>query len=61
MDVAAGSVFVPRTGETAAMLLDATLLERAFMELRVELRRRSALVWVPLQGILRMLRIEVPS
>ncbi len=60
LEVGNGAVFLPRTREMVSMLLEATLMERAFTELRAELKRQSPNAWIPLQGILRMLRIEVP-
>ncbi len=59
LEVADGAVFLPKSRETVSMLLEATTMERAFDELRNELRRRSPHVWIPMQGILRMLRLDV--
>jgi maltose alpha-D-glucosyltransferase/alpha-amylase len=60
LDLAGGAVFLPKTPVTTSMLLEATLMERVFTELRGELANRSPHIWIPLQGILRMLRLELP-
>jgi predicted trehalose synthase len=38
-------------------LLDTTILEKAFTNLRAELQRRPEMAWIPLQGILRLLDV----
>ena len=42
---------------SAEVLLEAALLEKAFMELRNELDQRPAMAWIPIEGILRMVGI----
>jgi maltose alpha-D-glucosyltransferase/alpha-amylase len=55
LETAKGSVFVPRNPAMISVLLECALVEKAFAELRSELRRRPDMVWIPLQGIVRML------
>ena len=53
LDTAKGSVLVP-SGPMLEVLLDAAVIEKAFVELRSELQRRPEMAWIPMQGILRM-------
>ncbi len=55
LDAAKGAPFLPRSPTSTAVLLDVTLLQKAFSELGSELRRRPEMVWIPLQGIRRLL------
>jgi maltose alpha-D-glucosyltransferase/alpha-amylase len=56
LDTANGAPFIPKNPTMIAVLLDASTLEKAFGELRTEMRRRPEMAWIPLQGILRMIR-----
>ena len=56
LDTAEGAPFLPKSDATRSLLLETALLERAFGELRTELRDRPEMAWVPMQAILRMLR-----
>jgi maltose alpha-D-glucosyltransferase/alpha-amylase len=56
LDTAGDAVFVP-TETTLSILLDTTILEKAFTNLRAELQRRPEMAWIPLQGILRLLDV----
>lgn len=49
--------FLPRTPQMMAVLLETALLEKAFAELRNELRHRPEMAWIPLQGILRLMNL----
>jgi trehalose synthase-fused probable maltokinase len=53
LEVAEGAVFLPRSPEELAALLNAFLLEKAVYELGYELNNRPGWVRIPLQGILR--------
>ena len=50
--------FVPSRVETTALLLDTVLLEKAFADLRHDLRRRPEMAWIPMQAILRQLNVH---
>lgn len=54
LETAKGSVLIPGA-PMLEVLLDAAILEKAFVELRTELHTRPDFVWIPMQGILRML------
>ena len=59
LDTAEGAVFLP--GEALVdVLLEASLLERAFGELNAHLQRRPEQAWIPIEGILRLLGVEPP-
>ena len=44
-----------------AVLIDTAVLEKAFTELRNELKHRPDMAWIPLQGILRLMSARGPS
>jgi maltose alpha-D-glucosyltransferase/alpha-amylase len=46
---------VPSDPETAQVLLDAFLIEKAAYELAYELNNRPAWVWIPLLGLITLL------
>ncbi|MBS2015784.1 MAG: maltose alpha-D-glucosyltransferase, partial [Deltaproteobacteria bacterium] len=52
-----GAPFVPKSHTTIATLLDIALVQKAFSELGNELGRRPDMVWIPLQGITRLLAV----
>ena len=54
LDVADDAPFVPKNPAMRSLLLEAATIEKAFAELRAELRRRPEMAWIPLQGILRL-------
>ncbi len=54
LETAGSASFLPSHRGTTSALLDATMLEKAFVELRNELRNRPSMAWIPMQGILRM-------
>jgi len=56
LETAAGAIFLPRSASMVTVLVETTTLEKAFAELRTEMRHRPEMVWVPLQGILRLVR-----
>ena len=56
LDTAEGAPFLPKSDATRSLLLETALLEKAFGELRTELRVRPEMAWVPMQAILRTLR-----
>ncbi|MDB4942751.1 MAG: Trehalose synthase [Labilithrix sp.] len=58
MDMAKDAPFIPKSKATASMLLETATIEKAFAELRVELGRNPENVWIPLQGILRLLGVQ---
>ena len=47
--------FVPKNPAMISVVLGSSLVEKAYVELRSELRRRPEMVWIPLQGIVRIL------
>jgi len=49
------AVFMPKSSEEIALLLNIYLLEKAVYELRYELNNRPAWIDVPLAGILEIL------
>lgn len=55
LDATKGAVFVPKSQATIATLLDIALVQKAFSELGSEMRRRPDMIWIPLQGITRLL------
>lgn len=57
LDAALDAPFVPDE-PMLSVLLDSAVLEKAFAELRTELKRRPNMAWIPMQGILRLLGIE---
>jgi maltose alpha-D-glucosyltransferase/alpha-amylase len=61
LDAATEAPFVPKSDAMVGVLLETALLERAFAELRDELRRRPETAWIPLQGIRRMLETNANS
>jgi maltose alpha-D-glucosyltransferase/alpha-amylase len=56
LDTAKNAPFVP-AGPMLAPLLEAAILEKAFLDLRGELLRRPDRAGIPIQAILRMLRV----
>jgi maltose alpha-D-glucosyltransferase/alpha-amylase len=58
LDAAAGAPFIPRTPAMVSILLECAQIEKAFAELRTELTARPDMVWIPLQGILRLLQAD---
>ena len=54
LETAKGSILVP-SARMAEVILDAAIIEKAFVELQSELQRRPDFAWIPMQGILRML------
>jgi maltose alpha-D-glucosyltransferase/alpha-amylase len=58
LDRAKGAPFVPKSTAMLSVLVEAAMLEKAFAELRSEMRNRPENMWIPLQGILRILGIE---
>ena len=58
LDTADGASFLPKSQATRAVLLETALLEKAFGELRTEMRDRPEMVWIPLQAILRVVRTK---
>jgi maltose alpha-D-glucosyltransferase/alpha-amylase len=61
LDTAKDAPFVPKNPVMTSVLLDTGTLEKAFAELRTEMRRRPEMAWIPLQGILRMLSARPPT
>jgi maltose alpha-D-glucosyltransferase / alpha-amylase len=61
LERAKGAVFVPASAEMLSVLLEATILQRAFHELREELPRRPEMAIVPIHGILRRLGLDPPA
>ncbi len=59
LDTAKDAVFVPNA-PMLGTLLEAAIVEKAFAELRTELHRHPEMAWIPIQGILRLLGIELP-
>jgi maltose alpha-D-glucosyltransferase / alpha-amylase len=57
LDAAKDAVFIPKSPAMRSALLEAMVLEKAFVELRSELRRRPQMAHVPLQGILRTIGV----
>jgi maltose alpha-D-glucosyltransferase/alpha-amylase len=55
LEKAEGTVLLPSSTAMLEVLLDAAIIEKAFLELRTELHQRPAYAWIPMQGILRML------
>ncbi len=55
-----GAPFVPSSPVMLSVLLEGSILQKAFSELREELRRRPDMIWIPIQGILRLLHLEPP-
>nr|WP_240488792.1 maltose alpha-D-glucosyltransferase [Labilithrix luteola] len=58
LDTAQHAPFMPKSTPLVSVLLEVSLMEKAFAELRTDLRGRPEMVWIPLQGILRMLGEE---
>ncbi|MEP7327332.1 MAG: maltose alpha-D-glucosyltransferase [Gemmatimonadota bacterium] len=56
LHVTAGASFIPTPREDLALLFRVLLLERAFFELGYELNNRPDWAFIPLRGILRILR-----
>ena len=56
LETAEGAPFLSKSAAMRSVLLETSLLEKAFGELRVELRDRPAMAWIPMQAILRVLR-----
>ena len=48
-------------GPLLSVLLDASILERAFSELAAHLQRTPDQAWIPMEGILRLLNVEPRS
>jgi maltose alpha-D-glucosyltransferase / alpha-amylase len=55
LETANDAPFIPKSPAMIAVLLETSTLEKAFAQLRTELRRRPEMAWIPLQGILRMI------
>jgi maltose alpha-D-glucosyltransferase/alpha-amylase len=53
LDTAKEAPFVPKSDAMVSVLVEAALLEKAFAELRNDLRRRPEMAWIPLSAILR--------
>jgi maltose alpha-D-glucosyltransferase/alpha-amylase len=49
--------FLPKSPQMLSVLLETALIEKAFAELRNELRRRPEMAWIPLQGIQRLMNL----
>jgi len=60
LDAAKDAPFLPKRPGMAAVLLETSTLEKAFAELRADMRRRPEMAWIPLQAILRMLHVKPP-
>ena len=58
LERAGGAPFVSKSPQMLSVLLEVAMLEKAFGELRHELRRRPDMAWIPLQGIVRMLGLD---
>jgi predicted trehalose synthase len=58
LEVTTNAPFLPRDPAMLSLLLENAVLEKAFTELRAELRRRPEMAWIPLRGILRMMGLE---
>ena len=56
LDTANDASFLPKSQATRSVLLETALLEKAFGELRTEMRDRPELAWIPMRAILRLLR-----
>ncbi|MDB4937675.1 MAG: Trehalose synthase [Labilithrix sp.] len=61
LDTANGAPFIPKNPTMTAVLLEASTLEKAFGELRQEMRRRPDMAWIPLQAIMRMISAKPPK
>ena len=55
----AGTASFVTTGPMLGALIEAGIMEKAFIELRSEMLHRPESAWIPIQGILRMLDITV--
>jgi maltose alpha-D-glucosyltransferase/alpha-amylase len=55
LDTAGTQPFLPQNLALLSTMLEVALLERAFAELRSDLRHRRECAWIPLQGILHLL------
>ncbi len=60
LGVARHAPFVPKEREDLSTLLEVHLLEKAIYEIDYELNNRPEWVWIPLQGVLRLLHHERP-
>jgi maltose alpha-D-glucosyltransferase/alpha-amylase len=60
LDTAKGAPFIPKNPTMTAVLLETSTLEKAFGELRQEMRRRPEMAWIPLQAIMRMISAKPP-
>jgi maltose alpha-D-glucosyltransferase / alpha-amylase len=49
--------FLPKSPQMLSVLLETAMIEKAFAELRGELRRRPEMAWIPLQGIARLMNL----
>jgi maltose alpha-D-glucosyltransferase/alpha-amylase len=58
LDASEGAPFIPQTPAMVSILLECAQIEKAFGELRTELLARPDMVWIPLQGILRLLHAD---
>jgi maltose alpha-D-glucosyltransferase/alpha-amylase len=54
LERAKGSMLLP-SGSMLQVLLDAAIIEKAFVEVRSELSHRPDFAWIPIQGLLRIL------
>ena len=54
LETAQGSVLIPNP-PMLEVLLDAAMIEKAFLELRAELHERPEYAWIPMKGLLRLL------
>src|SRR5690606_21293977 len=57
LETAGQAPFLPSSREMLSVLLETSMIEKAFAELRNELRRRPHMAWIPLQGILRLMKL----
>jgi maltose alpha-D-glucosyltransferase / alpha-amylase len=55
-DTAEGAPFLPRDAEERELLLDAMLIEKSLYELRYELDHRPDWVYIPLKGLVSLVR-----
>jgi maltose alpha-D-glucosyltransferase/alpha-amylase len=56
LETVGDATFLPKNPATRSVLLETALLEKAFGEVRTEMRDRPEMAWVPMRAILRILR-----